>query len=91
MKRREKRASGLSAKRAGRSVSVERKLVGTASDALLEDVRALIDSARTRVSRAINSELVLLYWRIGRRVREEVLGKERAAYGERVIKGSRRP
>ncbi|WP_390890534.1 DUF1016 N-terminal domain-containing protein [Tunturiibacter lichenicola] len=29
--------------------------------------------------------LTLLYWRIGKRVAEEVLGKVRAAYGRQIV------
>ncbi|MBW6469218.1 MAG: DUF1016 family protein [Coriobacteriia bacterium] len=35
---------------------------------------------------SVNAELVVLYWHIGKRVREEVLGGERAAYGQDIIK-----
>jgi hypothetical protein len=52
-------------------------------DALFGDVASLIDSARQRAAVAVNSELVMLYWSVGKRVREEVLGGERAAYGSR--------
>jgi uncharacterized protein DUF1016 len=31
------------------------------------------------------AELTLLYWRVGRRLASEILGGERAAYGERVV------
>ena len=53
---------------------------------LFGDVAGLIDSARTRAAAAINSELVMLYWSVGKRVREEVLGGERAEYGQEVVK-----
>ena len=33
----------------------------------------------------MNSELVLLYWRIGRRIREEIITEDRADYGKRVV------
>lgn len=41
--------------------------------------------ARQRAAIAVNSELVMLYWSVGKRVREEVLGGERGAYGEKVV------
>jgi len=53
---------------------------------LFGDVASLIDGARSRAAAAVNSELVMLYWSVGKRVREEVLGGERAEYGKRVIK-----
>src|SRR5450759_1403478 len=54
-------------------------------DTLFGDVAGLIDDARQRVAAAVNSELVMLYWSVGKRVREEVLGGERGAYGQHVI------
>jgi len=59
--------------------------ISLASDALLHELRTLIDTARQRVARAVNSELVLLYWQVGRRLRDEVVGEDRAAYGEQVV------
>lgn len=50
-----------------------------------EDIKALILSARQRAATAVNVELTLLYWRVGRRVAKEVLKGERAAYGKQVI------
>lgn len=52
---------------------------------LLDDVRRLIDSGRRRAAVAVNSELVQLYWQIGRRIREDILGGDRANYGQQVI------
>jgi predicted nuclease of restriction endonuclease-like (RecB) superfamily len=46
----------------------------------------LIESAHRRAAIAVNSELVMLYWSVGKRVREEVLGGERAAYGQDTVK-----
>jgi predicted nuclease of restriction endonuclease-like (RecB) superfamily len=55
-------------------------------DALFGDIASLIEGARRRVAASVNSELVMLYWSIGKRVREEVLGGERAAYGQDTVK-----
>jgi len=52
---------------------------------LLGDIRALIDSARTRAAAAVNSELTLLYWRVGQRIHTEILKGERASYGEEIL------
>jgi predicted nuclease of restriction endonuclease-like (RecB) superfamily len=59
--------------------------VVSAPSKLLADVRRLIEAARQRAATSVNAELTLLYWRIGRRIRTEVLRHARAAYGERVI------
>lgn len=52
---------------------------------LLEDVRALINQARQRVARVVNSELVILNWHVGDRIRKEILGQERADYGKQIV------
>ncbi|PIQ82130.1 MAG: hypothetical protein COV76_05160 [Candidatus Omnitrophica bacterium CG11_big_fil_rev_8_21_14_0_20_64_10] len=51
---------------------------------LLGDVRSLIEGARKRVAQAVNAGLVMLYWNIGNRVREEI-GEQGATYGEKVV------
>ncbi len=58
----------------------------TGDEELFGDVVTLIERARTRAAVAVNSELVMLYWSVGKRIREEVLGGERAAYGEQVVR-----
>ena len=57
----------------------------TAPQALLGDIRALIESAHHRTTAMVNSELTLLFWRIGRRIHTEVLAGERAGYGEKIV------
>ncbi len=52
---------------------------------LLEDIRSLIESARRRAATAINTEMVMLYWHIGDRIRKATLGQERVDYGKRII------
>jgi len=51
----------------------------------LADIRALIAEARRQTTVAVNMGLTLLYWRIGQRIHREVLGTERAAYGEQIV------
>lgn len=53
--------------------------------ALLADIRHLIDAARQRVAVAVNAELTLRYWRIGRRINAEVLRGQRAEYGKQIV------
>lgn len=56
---------------------------GTAQ--LLTDLSHLIDSTRQRVTRTVNAELVLMYWKIGARIRQDILGGERAVYSELIV------
>jgi predicted nuclease of restriction endonuclease-like (RecB) superfamily len=55
------------------------------TDRLLGDLRNLIDATRDQVARAVNAGLVLLYWGIGERIRREILGEQRAAYGDQIV------
>ncbi|EMW2397832.1 DUF1016 family protein [Vibrio vulnificus] len=52
---------------------------------LSQEVAALISNAKQRAAAAINNEITLLYWQVGNRIRQEVLGGERADYGKQVI------
>ena len=49
------------------------------------DIKQLITTAKQRAAVAINSELTLLYWQIGKRINNEILGGERADYGKQII------
>jgi hypothetical protein len=49
------------------------------------EVTAIILQAKQRAAVSINSELTLLYWQVGQRINQEVLGGERADYGKQVI------
>jgi hypothetical protein len=51
-----------------------------APKALLGDIRRLIESAHHRAIAMVNSELTLLFWRIGGRIHVEVLAVGRAGY-----------
>jgi predicted nuclease of restriction endonuclease-like (RecB) superfamily len=53
--------------------------------ALISDIRRLISSAKQRAAAVVNSEITLLYWQIGNRVRVETLKGGRAEYGDRVV------
>lgn len=52
---------------------------------LLPDLRALIEAARGRVARAVKTGLVGMNWAMGDRIRREILGERRAAYGQRIV------
>jgi hypothetical protein len=52
---------------------------------LLIEIRTLIEEAPRQTAVAVNIGLTLLYWRIGRSIHREVLGSDRAAYGEQIV------
>lgn len=53
---------------------------------LFNDIGKYIEESKMRVAYSVNSELVLLYWKIGNRIKKEVLKDKRAEYGKRIIK-----
>jgi len=57
-----------------------------ANDTLFDRVAAILDEARGNVVRAVNSNMVIAYWLIGREIVQEIQGGEaRAEYGKRVL------
>lgn len=60
-------------------------VIPASASALLGDLRAMIVTARQDVARQVDSGLALLYWRIGQRIRQDILNEQRAEYGEEVI------
>ncbi|NWG01917.1 MAG: DUF1016 domain-containing protein [Syntrophaceae bacterium] len=45
----------------------------------------MILQARREVAQRVNSALVLLYWRVGKRIRQDILKEKRAGYGEQIV------
>ena len=56
------------------------------NDDLFVEVKSLIQSAKQQAAVAVNAELTLLYWQVGKRIADEVLKGERAEYGKQIIK-----
>jgi len=52
---------------------------------LFFEIRQMIETTRAAVVQTINSGLTVLYWNIGRRINEEILNNERAAYGKQIV------
>ena len=58
----------------------------TLENKLYDDVCSIIEQARYRVAVYVNSEVCMMNWTIGKRIKEDVLLNKRADYGEQVIK-----
>jgi len=52
---------------------------------LLMDVREMILDARQSVATTVNATISQLYWRIGQRVRRDILRGKRAEYGQEIL------
>jgi hypothetical protein len=44
-------------------------------NALLQELRDLINETRSMVAAAVNASMTMLYWRIGKRIHETCSGK----------------
>jgi predicted nuclease of restriction endonuclease-like (RecB) superfamily len=52
---------------------------------LLTEIRSLVTEAKQQATVAVNATLTQLYWQIGQRINQEVLGGERAEYGKQIV------
>jgi hypothetical protein len=50
-----------------------------------DQLTELIRNARRKVEVAVNSELILLHWNIGKTIKSSVLSNQRAEYGKQTI------
>lgn len=55
-------------------------------NAFYQDIRDVLEQARQRVYRNIQSEMVFAYWQIGKMIVEKQGGESRATYGNGLIK-----
>lgn len=62
-----------------------KKEIFTADSALVQDIRRLIEEARAKVASTVNAALTMLYWRVGKRIDQEILKGDRAVYGEKIV------
>lgn len=52
---------------------------------LLDDLRRMIEQTRQSIATTINAGITSLYWKIGQRIHQEILGEERAEYGRSIV------
>lgn len=52
---------------------------------VFDKIAGLIEQARRKVASTINQEMVLLYWNIGKTIKEEIMKSKRAEYGEKIV------
>ena len=58
---------------------------GLVTTELINDLRQIIDSARSRVAATANYEVTMMNWNIGNRINRDVLNYERAEYGKQIV------
>lgn len=52
---------------------------------LFDKISGLIEQARRKVATTINQEMVVLYWNIGKIIKEEIMKSKRAEYGKQIV------
>ena len=55
------------------------------ADHLIGELKQLIEETRTAVATTVNTGLTLLNWRVGSRIRQDVLADTRADYGKEIV------
>ncbi len=81
-------ADWLCSERRGTAVRVKTNArLASAEEQLYQRVAAILEDARTRVVRSVNTTMVHAYWHIGKEIVEvEQRGKARADYGDQLIR-----
>jgi len=68
---------------------VKKKIAGRGiskkTNVIIAEIRSFIESARGRTATYVNVELTVLYWKIGARIRGEILKEKRAEYGKEIV------
>jgi len=52
---------------------------------LFSEIKSLVEQSKQQVAVAVNSTMTLLYWQVGKAVREDVLKENRAEYGKQIV------
>lgn len=55
------------------------------SNELFNEVKQLIEEGRTTIAQTVNVALTATYWKIGKKINEEVLRNQRAGYGKQIV------
>jgi hypothetical protein len=55
------------------------------SAGVFSEIAELIKQSRKKVAAVINQEMVLLYWNIGKIIKEKIIRSDRAEYGKQIL------
>jgi len=56
------------------------------SQNLYGEIKSIIDQAKTKAIMQVNQWLILMYWQIWKHIKENVIGDQKASYGDKTIK-----
>ena len=63
----------------------DNKLINNEVNNVFDDIKQLIINSRNKVYSTVNTEMLKLYWNIGKAIMEIQQGNERASYGDAVL------
>lgn len=66
-------------------ISNDFSLINENINPIFEEIKVLINASRNRVYNTVNTEMLNLYWNIGKIIMEIQQGNERASYGKAVL------
>lgn len=55
------------------------------SPILFQELSKLIEQGKRQVTAQINSTMTLVYWQVGKRINEDILGNKRSEYGKQIV------
>ncbi len=61
------------------------KVSAATTESLIQDLRQIIEYARSHVASTVNYALSIMYWKIGERINNEILENKRAEYGKQIV------
>jgi len=68
-----------------KEIKKNKGLAETSSGQVFDKIAGLIEQARQKVATTINQEMVILYWNIGKTIKEEIVKSKRAEYGRKIV------
>lgn len=52
---------------------------------LISEIKSLIEQSKQQVSVAVNATITMLYWNIGKKIKDEIVKDQRAEYGKQIV------
>jgi len=68
-----------------KNITLNKNNMSAIEKSLLSDLKHLIENTKNKIIYTSNAELVLLHWKIGRRVQEDILQNKKADYGDQIV------
>ena len=65
--------------------ALNNKLINNEINNIFDNIKELVINSRNKVYNTVNTEMLNLYWNIGKAIMEIQQGDERATYGETVV------